>query len=461
MVREASLVESWTGRFPAGMAGGEAGPHASASYQDPRWLGRNWQQHLEQTPGQFGAASPLDSSDLRYHYMTTDVSSASQVSGAPVVTTHQSLGRIGENQPSTGPAIGPLPSGSVAASVAAEDPWAEAARMLISSATQSNANPQAMRPEVPPWPACAAPAASSAAPSAAQWPHLHPGGALPSGGFGGCPQASLYPGLCGASGAPFGAGSGPPPGVPTGGPSPGVALPSAAPLGHAPGLPPPGLPGHPGGWGPFPGLAPDFGVNHGARAWPGQGWPPGNGNKSDYSDPPAWPGWTYRKQWEIAVRRWDKYTDVPVYRRAEKVLRSFGWEMQVDFEHLPETELVGPGYLQAILQVMHLKAGIREDDEKRQAFREVVHGSMRKKEESLAQFATRRLRDFSKAAVYGIVLPPEFRVSLLKEGAALSDQTLQNLGPLGGSSGPSGRPCRPALRLCRGGIKGRCLHGRR
>ncbi|CAE7917463.1 unnamed protein product, partial [Symbiodinium sp. KB8] len=116
--------------------------------------------------------------------------------------------------------------------------------------------------------------------------------------------------------------------------------------------------------------------------------------------------------------------------RSEKVLRSLGWEMQVDFEHLSETELVAPTYLDAILRVMHLKAGVRDDDEKRQAFKDVIHGAARRKDESLGQFATRRIRDFTKAATYGITLPPEFRVSLMKEGAGLSDQNLQNLAVL-------------------------------
>ena len=100
--------------------------------------------------------------------------------------------------------------------------------------------------------------------------------------------------------------------------------------------------------------------------------------------------------------------------------------MQVDFEHLTESELVEAGYLDAILKVMNLKAGVRDDDEKRQAFKDVIHGAARKKDENLGQFATRRLRDFAKAATYGITSPPEFRVS----GAGLSDQNLQNLAVL-------------------------------
>ena len=104
--------------------------------------------------------------------------------------------------------------------------------------------------------------------------------------------------------------------------------------------------------------------------------------------------------------------------------------MQVDFEHWTEADLVEATYLDSILRVMNLKAGVRDDDEKRQAFKDVIHGAARRKDENLGQFATRRLKDFTKAAVYGISLPPEFKVSLMKEGAGLSDQNLQNLAVL-------------------------------
>ena len=106
------------------------------------------------------------------------------------------------------------------------------------------------------------------------------------------------------------------------------------------------------------------------------------------------------------LRRWNKNTGVPLYRRAEKVLRSLGWEMQVDFEHLTESELVEAGYLDAILKVMNLKAGVRDDDEKRQAFKDVIHGAARKKDENLGQFATRRLRDLPKPPPTGSLCLP-------------------------------------------------------
>ena len=151
------------------------------------------------------------------------------------------------------------------------------------------------------------------------------------------------------------------------------------------------------------------------------------GYKGDFSDPPAWPGWSYRKQWTTAVRRWNKQTDVPLFRRAEKVLRTLGWELQVDFEHLTEDQLGSQYYLEYILQVIDMKAGVREDDERRQAYRSVMHDVGRRRDESLAQFAMRRQRDFTRAATFGVQLPNEFKAAMLREGAGLSEQGLQNL----------------------------------
>ena len=162
--------------------------------------------------------------------------------------------------------------------------------------------------------------------------------------------------------------------------------------------------------------------------WSDGGWTPGY--KLDYADPPAFPGWSHRRLWVQAVRRWDKQTDVPVHRRAEKLLRKFGWEMQVDFEHLGEDILASPAYLNAIIEVMNNKAGVREDDEKRRAYRLAIVENQRRRDETLAQFSVRRLQDFRAAAAYGIQLPGELKAMLLREGAGLSDQSQQNLAAL-------------------------------
>ena len=155
-------------------------------------------------------------------------------------------------------------------------------------------------------------------------------------------------------------------------------------------------------------------------------WSGGYG-KGDYSDPPAWPGWSYRRQWTAAVKRWDKTTDVPLWKRADKVMRSLGWELQASFEHLTESQLSSNKYLEHILSILELKAGVREDDERRQAFKTIMYDGGRKKDETLGQYAMRRIRDYNQAANHGIQIPDEFKASLLREGANLSEQSQQNL----------------------------------
>ena len=76
---------------------------------------------------------------------------------------------------------------------------------------------------------------------------------------------------------------------------------------------------------------------------------------------------------------------------------------------------------------MNAKAGVREDDEKRRAYRQAISENQRLREESLAQYAIRRQKDFRNAANYGVVIPNSLKAMLLKEGAGLSDQNQQNL----------------------------------
>eukprot|EP00439_Symbiodinium_sp_Y106_P028634 s6645_g3.t1 len=171
-------------------------------------------------------------------------------------------------------------------------------------------------------------------------------------------------------------------------------------------------PGGDGGWG---------------GSW-GDSWRWSSANvKGDYSDPPTFPGWAHRRYWTSAIRRWNKNTDVPLFRRGEKVLRSLGWELQADMEHLSEDELSASDYLEKILAVIDAKAGVREDDEKRKSFKAVMTENQRKREESLSQYSLRRQRDFQKATAFGFNLPSELRAAMLKEGASLSEQNLQNL----------------------------------
>ena len=152
--------------------------------------------------------------------------------------------------------------------------------------------------------------------------------------------------------------------------------------------------------------------------------------KGDFSDPPAWPGWSHRRYWIAAVQRWNKNSDIPVEKRSEKILRSLGWEPQADFEHIPESVLCTSAYLDIIIQVLNNKAGVQEDDEKRRAFKSAISENSRRRDETLAQFAVRRLQDFSKAAAFGVVIPNEFKATMLREGAGLNDQNMQNLASL-------------------------------
>ncbi|CAK9100651.1 unnamed protein product [Durusdinium trenchii] len=132
-----------------------------------------------------------------------------------------------------------------------------------------------------------------------------------------------------------------------------------------------------------------------------------SGYRGEFSDPPAWPGWGHRRlYWVQSVRRWDKVSDLPVNRRAEKVLRALGWE--TDFEHIPESVPSSSVYLDVILE-----AALTEQH--------------RRMDESLAQFA---VHDFGHAASFGVQIPDAFKATLMKEGAGLNDQNMQNLATL-------------------------------
>eukprot|EP00913_Durusdinium_trenchii_P016808 g15798.t1 len=101
--------------------------------------------------------------------------------------------------------------------------------------------------------------------------------------------------------------------------------------------------------------------------------------------------------------------------------------MQPDFEHVPETVLNTSAYLDVIIEIINNKAGVREDDEKRRAFKSAIVDQHRHREESLSQFAVRRQKEFSNAAAYGVIIPDSFKATMLREGAGLNDQNQQNL----------------------------------
>ena len=89
--------------------------------------------------------------------------------------------------------------------------------------------------------------------------------------------------------------------------------------------------------------------------------------KPDLSDPPPWPGWSHYRLWKKAVERWNRSTDIPVWRRSDKLLKLLDWDLQGRFEYVPEAELASDKYLDLIFQVLDVLAGERERAEKRRA----------------------------------------------------------------------------------------------
>ena len=123
-------------------------------------------------------------------------------------------------------------------------------------------------------------------------------------------------------------------------------------------------------------------------------------------------------------------TRTPISRWREELIRYCDlWDgsCNPNSEHLTEEMLASPSYLENIIDILNNKAGIRQDDEKRRAFKSAVTENGRRKDETLAQYAMRRLRDFNHASTFGVVIPDEFRATMLKEGAGLSEQNMQNL----------------------------------
>ena len=160
--------------------------------------------------------------------------------------------------------------------------------------------------------------------------------------------------------------------------------------------------------------------------WQWNRWSGNGGSKGDYADPPSWGGWGNYRLWRRALSRWDANTDVPSWRRSEKVLRQFDWELQSRFEHLTEEQLGGAQYLQHLFQVLDTLAGEKENSERRRAVRAALYEGVRKGEESLSQYSLRREAQFTKASSY-MEIPNEIKAFLLEEQAGLSAQGKQNL----------------------------------
>ena len=170
---------------------------------------------------------------------------------------------------------------------------------------------------------------------------------------------------------------------------------------------------------------------------PPRGWPgslPRQSEKGDYSDPPSFPGFQHYRIFKKALVRWDSVTDVKPWRRAEKVLRLFDWTLMSRFDHLSEQELQGPDYLQKILEILDLEAGVMATTEKHRLVREALFEHTRQRDESVAQYVHRRHQQFIQAENVGVAIPSDVRGALLEEGAGLNEQGVQNLRTLTGGS---------------------------
>ena len=160
-------------------------------------------------------------------------------------------------------------------------------------------------------------------------------------------------------------------------------------------------------------------------------WWTSSQQKGDFADPPSWGGWPNFRLWKRAVSRWDRNTDVAVWRRAEKLLKSFDWELQSKLDHIPEHVLAGENYLQNIYAVMDVMAGEKESSEKRRNVRAALYEGARQQGESLAAYAMRREAQFIGAEKY-MSLPDELKAFMLEEQSGLNRQGVQNLRVLTG-----------------------------
>eukprot|EP00435_Cladocopium_sp_Y103_P033995 s1227_g8.t1 len=167
--------------------------------------------------------------------------------------------------------------------------------------------------------------------------------------------------------------------------------------------------------------------------WDHKPWWKTASSKPDYSDPPAWPGWGHYRLWKKSIRRWNDGTDVPQWKRIEKLLRTLDWDMQSKFEHFEEAELQGPQYLDVFFGVLDVLAGEKETTEMRRAIRAALYEGNRKSDESLSQYSLRRESQFSQAARY-LNIPDNLKGFMLEEPSGLSKQGLQSLRVLTGGA---------------------------
>eukprot|EP00913_Durusdinium_trenchii_P017415 g16371.t1 len=145
----------------------------------------------------------------------------------------------------------------------------------------------------------------------------------------------------------------------------------------------------------------------------------GRGEKREWSDA-EWAEWNKRWYW------WDSNTDVAVWRRAEKILKTLDWGLQAKLDHVSEATLASPAYLSEILRVLDVLAGENDESERRRAVRAALFEGTRKSDESLAQYALRRESQFENASRY-MSIPEDIKGILLEEQSGLSKQGMQSL----------------------------------
>ena len=167
--------------------------------------------------------------------------------------------------------------------------------------------------------------------------------------------------------------------------------------------------------------------------WNASGGPTSNKvGRGDFSDPPEWPGWQHYRVWKKAVTRWARQTDVSEARRADKILKLLGWDVNKKFEHIPDHVLQSDKGVERVFNVLDSLSGQREGDDLRRAVREAFFEHMRRKDETLTQFVARREQQYLTLEDHRMQLPPEVKGILLEEGASLTVQGEQNLRSLSG-----------------------------
>ena len=171
-----------------------------------------------------------------------------------------------------------------------------------------------------------------------------------------------------------------------------------------------------------------------SHRWSNSDWWGGGDRGKDFSDPPAWSGWAHYRLWRKAVVRWSSSTDVLLHRRADRILKTMDWELQARFEHIPDSDLCGEGYIDKILAVLDVLAGEKQTTEKRRAVRCALFEGNRRSEESLSQFALRREQEFALAERF-VSIPTDLKAILMEENAGLGKQGVMNLRTLTSGSG--------------------------